>query len=321
MIGKRAGANSSVKHGKATGPPYHFATPPGARGDATISLMTNTPSTSWDTRTGLAGYAWQAANPRAVLLLQHGFAEYAGRYVAGYSRFIPHLLDLGVSVYAIDLPGHGHSPGRRGLTDVDHAVAAHLAARRKVAGESLPVFLFGHSLGGLVTATSVLRDPANVAGVILSSPPLYVKSNGLTRIFGRLVTRSFPTLPLIRLHPSGISRDPQQVRAFIDDPLVHHGRMPARLAASILFGSQDNWPRYRQWKLPTLVMHGSADTFTAVDGSRRFHATIASPDKTLHEVEGGYHELLNDTDAAETLRVVMTWLEDRLPRRRPSPSR
>jgi len=103
------------------------------------------------------------------------------------------------------------------------------------------------------------------------------------------------------------------VRAFKEDPLVHHGRMPARLAASVLFTARDNWAHYPRWQAPTLVIHGTADTFTDPAGSRRFVASIASSDKALHLIEGGYHELLNDAKAEENLRVVLTWLERRLP--------
>jgi acylglycerol lipase len=267
----------------------------------------------WDLGTGVQGYAWDARGPRAALLLQHGFGEYAERYVQRYNALIPHLLEIGISVYAFDLMGHGRSPGRRAVTDVERAVSDHLAARRKLAEQPLPLFLFGHSLGGIVTATSVLREPRGIEGVILSSGALYVKSNALTRAFVRLLAAVVPALPLVVLNPRGISRDPEQVRAFIEDPLIYHGAMPARLAASILVTAHSNWPRYAEWQLPTLAIHGTADKFTNPEGSRRLIATIASRDKTLYVVDGGYHELLNDTERDETLRVVTTWLERRLP--------
>ena len=225
---------------------------------------------------------------------------------------MPHLLRLGVSVYAFDLWGHGRSPGRRALTDVERSVDDHLAARARLAAQPLPVFLLGHSLGGIVTATSVVRDASRVAGVILSSPALLVSANALTRVFARLVSAIAPALPVRFLPPAGISRLPEQVQAFAADPLVHHGGMPARLAASILFASRDNWAHYHAWRAPTLVLHGTADTFTEPEGSRRFVETIASSDKALHVVEGGYHELLNDVGAEETLGVVLDWLQRRI---------
>ena len=250
-----------------------------------------------------------------MLLLQHGFGEYAQRFVERHGALVPRLLQLGVSVHAFDLWGHGGSPGRRGLTDVERCVEDHLVARRRLAAQPLPVFLLGHSLGGIVTATSVVRDARNVAGVILSSPAILVSTNALTRLFARLVSAVAPALPVRRLPPTGISRIPEQVKAFSDDPLVYHGAMPARLAASILFASRDNWACYPAWEVPTLVLHGTSDTFTEPEGSRRFAETISSSDKTLHVVEGGYHELLNDIGAEETLGVVLDWLEVRLPAR------
>jgi len=196
---------------------------------------------------------------------------------------------------------------------VEESVEDHLAARRRLAAQPLPVFLMGHSLGGIVTATSVVRDPSHVSGVILSSPALLVSTNALTRLFARLVSSATPTLPVRFLPPAGISRIPAQVQAFIDDPLIYHGGMPARLAASILFASRDTWAHYPRWQVPTLAFHGTADSFTEFEGSRRFVDTIASPDRTLHVVEGGYHELLNDLGAEETLQVVLAWVERRLP--------
>ena len=229
-----------------------------------------------------------------------------------YGPLVPALLAVGVSVYAFDLPGHGGSPGRRGLTDVEECVADHLAARRLLAAQPLPVFLMGHSLGGTVTATSVVRDPTRVAGVILSSAALLVSANVLTRLFARIVAMIAPWLPVRFLPPTGISRLPEQVLAFLSDPRIHHGGMPARLAASILFSSRDNWSHYRRWNAPTLAFHGTGDIFTEFEGSHRFVETIASADKTLHVVDGGYHELLNDVGGDDTLRIVLSWLERRL---------
>lgn len=267
----------------------------------------------WDIGTGVRGYAWRAAHPRATLLLQHGFGEYSERYVERYAALVPRLVELGVSVYAFDLDGHGRSPGRRAMTDVDEAVRHHLVARRGLAELGLPVFLFGHSLGGIVTATSVVREPDGVAGVILSSPALLVSANALLRVIGRVAAVALPGMPVRRVRPRDISRLPEQVQAIVDDPVMYHRGMSARLGASVLFTSRRNWAHYPEWTVPTLVLHGTADRITEPEGSRRFVATIASRDRTLHLVEGGYHELLNDVGAEETLRIVLAWLERRLP--------
>jgi alpha-beta hydrolase superfamily lysophospholipase len=88
----------------------------------------------WDIGTGVTGYVWHAPNARAVLLLQHGYAEHAQRFVKQYNGLIPHLLNMGVSVYAVDMWGHGHSPGPRVLTDIGQAVEDHLAGPTQASG-------------------------------------------------------------------------------------------------------------------------------------------------------------------------------------------
>jgi alpha-beta hydrolase superfamily lysophospholipase len=112
---------------------------------------------NWDIGTGVAGFLWDAENPRGNILLQHGLGEYAERYVWQYNQLIPKLVAKGFNVYAIDLPGHGDSEGLRGQVDLNEALMHHLAARTAI-DSTLPLILFGHSLGGLVTAASVMAN-------------------------------------------------------------------------------------------------------------------------------------------------------------------
>ena len=269
----------------------------------------------WDFGTGLKAYVWKAPDPRAVLLLQHGYAEYAERYASAYNGLLSALVAAGVTVYAIDMPGHGHSPGRRGAVDASEAADHHLAARRRLRDQPLPVFLLGHSLGGLVTATSMVRDPTGVQGVILSSPLLIRREGPFLRGFARAVAAVAPGLGIATLDLATISSIPEVVERAKADPLTHHGLMPAITAWSALRLSRDNWAQYQSWQTPVLLIHGTADKATDPDGSRQFYATVPARDKTLYIVQSGYHELLNDVERDETLRVVMGWLEQRLPPR------
>lgn len=273
----------------------------------------------WEIGTGVRGFVWEAPVPRAALLLQHGYGEYAQRYVGHYNRLVPHLLAAGVSVYAFDLWGHGRSPGRRAVTDVGRAVDDHLAARRRLRAQPLPlpVFVLGHSLGGLVTASSVARDQRGLAGVILSSAFLKSPSGvgAATRLLANVLAAVGPTLPAPQQPApiTALTRIPEEREAFADDPLVHHGRLPILLAATGLNLIEDNRNRYPDWIVPTLVLHGTDDLTTDPEGSRALFGAIASRDKTIHLVEGGRHELLNDTERDETLRTLLAWLERRLP--------
>jgi alpha-beta hydrolase superfamily lysophospholipase len=269
----------------------------------------------WDIGTGVTGYVWHAPNPRAVLLLQHGYGEYARRFVTQYNRLIPHLLNLGVSVYAFDMWGSGHSPGRRGLTDVGQAVEDHLAARRKLRVQPLPVFLLGHSLGGLVTASSVARDQGGVSGVALTSAALQHEASPALLAFARVAGFFAPTVraPLKAAGLSLLYHGAEQDARLAGDPLFYRGRLPMLVAATGANIAHDNWNLYPCWKVPLLLMHGTADTWTDPRGSQRLFEAVASEDKTLRLVEGGYHELLNDADRDETLKVLLAWLERHLP--------
>lgn len=268
---------------------------------------------AWTFRPGLCGYVWRAQRTRARLLLQHGYAEYAERYVESHSRLVPALVALGITVYAFDMTGHGRSAGRPGLLDVLSAVEDHRAARADIAAHGDPVFLFGHSLGGLITAVSALQAPEGIEGVVLSSPALKIPSSPLLRTLADVLARVAPGFPTVQQGPAeAITRVSDLAQAFAADPRFYRGPLPMRLAASAMRASAALSEGAGQWSLSTLVIHGDADTATDPAGSREFTATIASTDKTYVETAQGRHELLNDLGAEDTLGLVLNWLSSRL---------
>lgn len=269
----------------------------------------------WATGALVEGRAWKAANPRAAILLTHGFGEYLSRYVNSFQGLIPALVQRGFDVYGYDLRGHGQSLGRRGVVNVEALVRDHLLAREQLRRQALPVFAMGHSMGGLVTAISAARDPRGLSGVILSSPALLVGEDqpALLRRAAPLLGRLTPSLPVTRLNPQDISRIDAEVQTYRKDPQIYHGKVPALTASTLLSSSKKAWSTYSDLKLPTLVIHGSADRIADAAGSQRFVDTISSEEKTLHLVEGGYHELLNDEGAAQTLQVLLEWLDQQAP--------
>jgi acylglycerol lipase len=272
-------------------------------------------SEAWTFGRGLAGYAWRAPRARAMLLLTHGFAEYSERYVCHYHGLIPRLTALGVDVFAFDMRGHGRSPGAPGVADLRDAVADHRAARRALAGQRQPVFLFGHSLGGLVTAASVAEDQDGAAGVVLSSPALLIKAPMHLRAIAGLVSMVAPSARLVPpLDPEGLSRIPEEVAAYVSDPRISDTRAPARTGATAIEVSEAAWRRYKSWITPVLVLHGERDRATDPAGSKRFIATIAAADKQLELYPEGRHELLNDLERDAAMDVILTWLGARLGR-------
>jgi acylglycerol lipase len=256
------------------------------------------------------GYVWRAQTPRGNVLLTHGFGEYAGRYVDRYHALIPTLVAQGFTVYAADQRGHGASGGARAVVDVRELVQDHFAAREALRADPHPLFLLGHSMGGLVTAASAARDPRGISGVILSSPALLVGENepALVKRLAPVIARLAPGLPTTDLGTGGLSRLPEEVAAYEADPRMYHGKVPALTGASMLSLSASLWPLYARWTLPTLVVHGTADRLTDPRGSQRFMQAIASGDRELHVEEGGYHELLNDQPRDRVRARIVDWL-------------
>ncbi|MBB6014828.1 alpha/beta hydrolase [Deinococcus radiopugnans] len=265
----------------------------------------------------VSGYVWKAGNPRGAVLLSHGVGEYATRYVERYHALIPTLTEAGFTVYAYDQRGHGRSEGRRAVVDLNVLVEDHLKARQALrerpGGDGLPLFAFGHSMGGLVTAASASRDPRGLSGVILSSPALLVgqEEPALVKALAPLLAKVAPAAPVSDLGTGGLSRLTDEVAAYEADELIYHGKVRALTAASMLGLSGRLWAEYATWTLPTLIIHGAADKITDPSGSQRFFDMIASPDKTLILQEGGYHELLNDEPREEIRAALLAWLLER----------
>lgn len=257
---------------------------------------------------GLHGQKIEPAEARAAVLLVHGYGEHAGRY----AHVVDALVAAGLSVFTYDQRGHGRSPGKRALFLLSDLVEDHIAARAWLRREraALPVFALGHSLGGLVTATSVARDPRGLTGVVLSSPALMVGHTepAWRRGMSRALSRIAPEVVVGRVEDGVLSRDPQTDVRFKSDELNYQGRVKARTAYEMMAGGEALWPRLPRWRLPTLVIHGDGDRLITVEGSRRFVREIASEDRELWEVAGGYHELFNDLDNHVAVAKVADWI-------------
>ncbi|MBB1022148.1 alpha/beta hydrolase [Dietzia sp. E1] len=274
---------------------------------------------------GLQARLHHADDPRALLVLVHGFGEHSGRY----GRTIRFLTDRGITVAVYDLRGHGTAPGPRARVDMETHIRDNLAVRDAVlewarsdeggGAEALPRLLMGHSMGGLIAGESALRRPWDLKGLILSSPGLVVGEGTPEplRALAPVIARLLPFLPVEKLDPREISRVPEYVEDYSSDPLVHHKGVPAVSAGTMLAGGLKLIERSRALRLPTLVLNGSADTITSPTGSRRFAQVAGTdhdprPEITYREIEGGLHELFNDLCADEAYAALGEWLDARL---------
>ena len=173
--------------------------------------------------------------PKAIILLVHGYAEHAGRY----QYFDYHCVARGYAVFAIDHWGHGRSDGTPGYVpdfSVFHDGVDQLKAFAKQEFPALPIILVGHSMGGLISATYLLSEQSNFSACVLSGPAIKAaeEPSAFLKAISGFLSRFFPKLGVLELDPNGVSRDPQVVADYLADPLVYNGKMGARLASEML---------------------------------------------------------------------------------------
>ena len=116
----------------------------------------------------------------------------------------------------------------------------------------------------------------------------------------------------LQLDANGVSRDPAEVELYVNDPLVHHGKMSSRLIAELMLAMRVTLAAASEIEVPLLIMHGEADVLTSPSGSREFYTHAASADKTLKLYPGLYHEIFNEPEKDKVLTDMTDWLEARL---------
>jgi alpha-beta hydrolase superfamily lysophospholipase len=248
----------------------------------------------------------------AAVVVVHGINEHAGRY----ARVAEALNEHGYAVYAMDLRGHGRSTGPRALVysfDEYLADLDVLLARVREREPEKPLFLFGHSMGGAIAARFVVARQPQHLGLILSAPAVRIGANvfPVLRHLAGIVGLLFPRLRLVRLGCRYISRDPQVIEDFKNDPLVFHGRFPVRTGAEIFRAAKRVEAEAAALTSPLLILHGTADAACDVEGSRVLHLRAGSRDKTLHLYEGLYHEVLSEPERERVLCDMIAWMNRR----------
>jgi alpha-beta hydrolase superfamily lysophospholipase len=245
---------------------------------------------------------------RGRIHLVHGLGEHLGRY----EHVAAHLNARGWDVTGHDQRGHGASPGVRGALragdDLIEDLARVLDAVRPSEG---PFVLLGHSMGGLVAAQFVAADRGPVDALVLTSPALDAALGPLQRIQLAFGLAFVPDLAMgNQLDATKISHDPDVVRKYLADPLVHD-RITARLAKALLDGGAYVRARAAAWSVPTLLLWAGSDRLVSPSGSAAFAAAAPRAVLTSRCFDDLYHEILNERDAAPVYAALDEWLDPR----------
>lgn len=256
---------------------------------------------------------WQPQSPaRAVVVIAHGAGEHSGRYVHVAAR----LVSEGYAVYALDHQGHGRSEGKRALLRSMRAAVADLDSMISLSVQAHPgadLFLLGHSMGGTIAVAYAIEHQDRLRGLILSGPLAALEAAPLPlRLLVRALSARAPAVPVLAVDPTQVSRDPAVVSAYVADPLVHHGKLPARTIAEIAAAVESFPSAVESITIPTLIAYGTADGLCPPAGSLMLDRRIGAQDKTLKAYEGLYHEILNEPEQDTVLDDVCRWLAARV---------
>lgn len=263
--------------------------------------------------------AWSLHLPqsaKATVVVVHGFAEHSGRY----GHLVRALLPAGYAALLFDVRGHGKSGGRRVYVD-DYAeyrddLAVVLAHAKAAAPQ--PLFLFGHSQGGLIVLHRVLGGVDGIRGVAVSNPALAnkVRVPAWKSVLAKGASKYAPTLAVpAGLPPTDISRDPAEVTAYDKDPLNSKNATARWYTEFLAAQAEVLADPAAQAKLPLLALLGTGDRIIDAEVSADFFAKVPGKQCETKTYPGFYHELLNEpvADRQQVLDDLLRWLNGQLP--------
>jgi acylglycerol lipase len=256
--------------------------------------------------------AWQpAGKPHGVVVISHGLNAHSGHYEWAAQQFV----SRGLAVYAMDHRGRGRSEGERffvkRFADWTNDLATFIDTV-KTREPGLPVFLLGHSAGGVIACSYTLEHQEELAGLICEDFAYRVPVPGAALAILKWISRLAPRAHVFKLKNEDFSRDLGVVAALNADPLIAGESQPSETIAQLVRADQALKKAFQQITLPILILHGTADKVTKPSGSREFYEKAGSKDKTLKLYEGHVHDLLADLGKEQVMADIQAWIDARI---------
>lgn len=256
--------------------------------------------------------------PRAAVVVVHTALDHSARY----DEFARLLVHRGMTVWAHDQRGHGHSDGPAGVIDRFAHATADLGQLVDLAraDHHAPCFVVGHSMGALVALGYAIDHQDGLAGLVTTSATLDTNPAPMPLRLGellhldRLAAFVTPRFPLLAFPSASFTTDAVEARAHEADPLIHHGRMPMRTASELATAIRGVIARrLHELRLPLLALHGAEDPIVPPSASTRLHDTVASGDRTLTIVDDLRHDLFHESQPGRSrvLDQIVDWIDER----------
>ncbi len=252
---------------------------------------------------------WPAENPKAKVVIVHGLGEHVSRYDVISEEFSAANLEM----IGFDQRGHGDNPGKKGHVGSFDEFLKDLDAFVKSQKGDLPVFILGHSLGGLISARYLEEYPGDVKGAVLSSGAFSTSNvSGFLKSLSGFFSILIPGLSFSNnIDPKTLSRNDDVISNYAEDPLVH-GKITARAAKELFRNVDIVLERASKFRTPVLMVAGSKDAVVPPDGVKKLFSAISSKDKELKIFDGAYHEIFCDPEYSKEFRAKMIdWIVER----------
>jgi alpha-beta hydrolase superfamily lysophospholipase len=250
------------------------------------------------------------ATARGLVVIVPGFNSHSAYYAWAAEQLVAREL----AVYALDLRGRGKSDGERffveSFDDYVSDVATFVALARS-REPSVPIFMLGHSAGGVVSCLYALDHQSELAGLICESFAHQLPAPDFALAVLKGLSHVAPHAHVLHLKNETFSRDPGVVTIMNADPLIAHETQPTQTVAALVHADERLKKEFPRMTLPVLILHGTRDEDARPSGSQFFYDAVGSSDKTLKLYDGHVHDLLNDIGKEAVMADITSWIGER----------